>query len=188
MADEFLKDRGRALEEEFFARESRQLLERLRESQSTAAKKAILEDATGISDEVILDQFLELNLSADALAALALAPLVQVAWADGILERNEREAVLVSTRRGGTMVEGGTAYRLLEDWLTHRPSERLFDAWQQYASALVTAMDVEAKKRFREELLARARYVAEAAGGVVAIGRVSRAETDVLTKIEQALA
>lgn len=188
MADEFLKDRRRALEEEFFARESRQLLERLREKQSTDAKKAVLEDATGISDEVILDQFLALDLSAEALAALALAPLVQVAWADGILERNEREAVLAATRRGGTMVEGGTAYRLLEDWLTHQPGERLFDAWQEYASELVTAMDRAAKERFREDLIGRARFVAEAAGGVVAIGRVSRAESDVLTKIEQTLA
>ena len=49
-------------------------------------------------------------------------------------------------------------------------------------------MDPEAKQRFREDLLGRARYVAEAAGGIVAIGRVSRAESDVLTKIEQALA
>jgi hypothetical protein len=188
MADEFLKDRGRALEEEFFARESRQLLERLREKQSSDAKKAMLEDATGISDDVILDHFVELDLSAETLAALALAPLVQVAWADGTLERKEREAVLASTRRGGTIVEGGTAHRLLEDWLTHRPGERLFEAWREYASALVSAMDRETKKRFREDLLGRARYVAEAAGGVVGVGTVSRAERDVLTKIEQALA
>ena len=187
MVHDPLQDRRKALEEEFFAREERRLLEGMRQTQNAQEQKAALSEVTGISDDTVLERFVEMELSPETVAAISLAPLVQVAWADGTLDSKERRIVLNSAREQAGLVEGGLAYSLLEGWLDARPSESLFIAWQEYVSALASAMDSETKQRFRADLLQRVRLVADAAGGALGFGRTSAAEREVLAMVEQAL-
>ncbi len=187
LADGFLQDRRTGLEEEFFARENRELLARLRETQSRQDVKAALREASGISDEVVLDHFVEMGLLPETVAALTLAPLVQVAWSDGTLEGKEREAILASARERADLAGGALGHGLLKGWLDQRPGEHLFEVWQGYAKTLMEAMDDDTKRRFREDLLQRVRSVAEAAGGTLGMGRTSGAERDVIATIEDVL-
>lgn len=187
MTNEFLHERSRGLEEAFFARADRELLARLRAVRTAHEQKAVLREATGIADDDVLTHLLDLGLSAETIAAVALVPLVQVAWADGRLDRREREVVLTSARESSGLAAGSLAYRLLEGWLDERPDPRLFEAWQGSVHALAESMADETRQRFRADLLQRVRLVAQAAGGLLGLGRISQAERDAVSSIEQAL-
>jgi hypothetical protein len=65
-----------------------------------------------------------LGIDDESLAALALLPLIQVAWADGAVQERERRLILDRATRRGLLA--GEGERLLEGWLRFRPSERYF--------------------------------------------------------------
>ncbi len=122
------------------------------------------------------------------MAALSLVPLVEVAWADGTLDAKEQSALLAAAEQAG-LSKDSASYRLLEEWFRERPSPKLLAAWKAYVAGLSRTLDVHAKHALKQDLLGRARVVAEAAGGFLGLGkRISSAEQAVLTELEQAFA
>jgi hypothetical protein len=78
--------------------------------------------------------------------------------------------------------------QLFERWLAEAPPPALLATWKEYIGALSASLGPEARRALKQELLDRARAVAEAAGGFLVIGRrVSPAEEDVLKALERAL-
>jgi hypothetical protein len=188
MSEEFLGDRRKALEEEFFAKHNQQLLRQLRETTAAKAKHEALAAASGITDAAVLAQLAAVGLSSETVAALSLVPLVEVAWADGRLDDKERGALLAAAEHAG-LSKDSASYQLLEEWSRQRPSPRLLAAWKAYVAALSRMLDVQATQALKQDLLGRAREVAEAAGGFLGLGkRISSAEQAVLTELEQAFA
>ena len=188
MSEEFLGDRRKALEEEFFAKHNRQLLQQLRQTTAARAQTEALAAASGITDAAVLDQLVALGLSSETLAALSLVPLVEVAWADGSLEAKEQSALLAAAEQTG-LSKNSASYQLLEGWLRERPSPKLLETWKAYVAVLSNTLNDQAKHALKQDLLGRARSVAEAAGGFLGLGRrISSAEQAVLTELEQALA
>jgi hypothetical protein len=186
MSEEILGDRRKALEEEFFAKQNQRLLRQLRETTAVQAKKEALATASGITDEAVLEQLAAVDLSSETLAALSLVPLVEVAWADESLDARERTALLEAAEQAG-ISKGSASYQIIEEWFRERPSAHLFAAWKAYVDALSRTLDVRAKQALKEEVLGRARMVAEAAGGFLGLGkRISNAEQAVLTELERA--
>ena len=183
-----LQDRRRALEEEFFARENRALLEGMRSRRDEQGERDALREASGISDEAMLDRFVEMGLSPETVAALTLVPLVEVAWADDSVERAERESILATARSRSESVVDSPATLLLEAWLSQRPDRSLFEAWEGYVRALRDSMDEDTRARLRQDVAEMVRAVAESAGGTLGFGKVSGAERDAIARIEQALA
>ena len=181
-----LQDRRRGLEEEFFARENRELLERMRQRQGEQGLRDALREASGIADETMIERFVELGLTPETVAALTLVPLVEVAWADDSLERDERAAILESARSRTASADAPTL-ALLENWLAQRPDPSLFEVWDEYARALGGEMDEETRRRFRDDIIEVVRRVAESAGGTLGIGRISRAERETIARIERAI-
>src|SRR5690606_26860332 len=94
MSSEFLDDRRKSLEDEFFHKESQKDLAKLREKLAKQNSKDELRKASGMEDEAVLDRLVELGIGADTIAALSLVPLIKVAWADGAVQDREREAIL----------------------------------------------------------------------------------------------
>jgi len=182
-----LRERRKALEEQFFARQEKELRERVRREQAAKARREALAEASGIQDEGVLDHLASLELDGETLAALSLVPLVEVAWADRTLHENEREAVLRAARESG-MAPDSAAWVLLESWLETRPDAELLAAWESYVEALVAGLDEAERQTLRHELLDRARAVAESAGGFLGVGKVSEAETAMLARLERAFA
>jgi hypothetical protein len=188
MSEEFLGDRRKALEEEFFAKHNQQLLRQLRETTAPKARKEALAAASGITDAAVLEQLAALDLSSETLAALSLVPLIEVAWADGRLDTKEQSALLAAAEQVG-ISKGSASHQLLEEWLGERPPPELLAAWKAYVATLSTALSVQDKEALKRDLLGRARSVAEAAGGFLGLGkRISSAEQAVLTELEQAFA
>ena len=78
-------------------------------------------------------------------------------------------------------------HQLLEDWLKRRPDKELLAAWKSYVAALCDALSEEAVNDLKDDLLGRARAVAEAAGGMLGLGnKVSKSEQSMLEELAQA--
>ncbi len=181
-----LADREKALEELFFEKENRKLLERIRAEAEQVSAKQGLAELTGIRDEALLEKLVQLGIRPGKWAAVALIPLVEVAWADGAVEERERRAVLSAAEANG-VTKGGAAYELLEQWLAARPDAAYLQAWGEYTVDLCAQLGEAERAALKQEILGRARQVAEAAGGILGLGnKISEAEQRALDELEKA--
>ncbi len=186
MAKEFLGDRKKALEESFFARENARLLERLKAEMDTHETREELARVSGIESEEILEKLCALGVDADTWTAVAIAPLVEVAWADGKIDAAEREAVLSGAEANG-VTNDSPGYRLLESWLAHRPDGRLLEVWGAFIVGLCAELGEHERESLKEQILGRARSVAEATGGFLGLGsRISNEEEVILAELAKA--
>ena len=101
VSNEILGDSRVALEEAFFARENERLRQQLRDLDNTKRKKEALAAASGINNDVVLEKLAALNISSETVAALALVPLIAIAWADGSIDDKERAAVFAKAQEEG---------------------------------------------------------------------------------------
>ena len=187
MSDQGPGDRGKSLEDAFFARENEALRQRLREAGGAKQRKEAFSAASGITDDAVLERLTALNIGSDTVAALSLVPVVVVAWADGGVDPKERSAALSAAAEAG-LDRQAASYQLLEQWLAKRPSPELLAAWKDYMGAVSATMNAEAKQALRAQLLGRARRVAESAGGFLGIGsKVSAPEQAVLDDLATAV-
>ena len=180
MSDKSLDQHRDALESQFFPDEGARQVELV-----PASTKDQLRKVSGMTDDAVLDQLVALGLTAKTIAALSLVPLIQVAWADGKIQDNERTAILQGAHGKG--LEKGTAgYELLQTWLQTRPSIELVEVWEAYIKALASQLNDEQNRLLRNQIVGFAKMVAGAAGGFLGIGRVSSEEEKVLERIEAA--
>lgn len=185
MSDHILRGRRAALEEAFFAAENERLRQKLRESDLSEGRKAMLAEASGIQDEKVLERLVDLEIGADTLAALRLVPLIMVAWADGSVSDQERVAVLRGAETQG-IAAGTPAHLMLETWLKTAPPPAMATAWGEYMRAVVAPLDLTTRRAIETSLLEKARAVAEAAGGFMGFGnRVSLSEQNVLGELQR---
>ncbi len=188
MPDDFLGDRKKALEESFFARENARLVEKLRAEQRQKSARETLAALSGIADPALLDLLLAQGIDAETWLAVSLVPLVEVAWADGQVEAAERRAVLAAAAANGVL-PGTPSHALLEGWLATRAAEGLLQAWGEYTVALCARLPAAERESLKRQVVGRARAVAEAAGGILGLGRkVSAREEEVLRELEKAFA
>ncbi len=181
-----LAARERSLEEAFFRKVDAKLLDQLRDRLTTEQELKQLAADTGIHDQQVLQELLDLGITPQTLLALWLVPLTQVAWADGTVQYDERVSVLEALRQHGYR-EDSPAWQLLESWLDHEPSDDVIATWKDYARSVVEVTGHERLVLLRRELRHRAGEVARAAGGVFGFHPVSRAEELVLEQIDDAL-
>ena len=186
MSDE-LEKRRRALEEAFFTKYNEELLAKLRAKEQAKQKKQGLAAATGISEEKVLDDLLAAGVEPETLAALALAPLVLLAWRDGVLTDRERSAILRAADEQG-MSHSSTAYQLIEKWLKERPGDELVAAWKGYVEALRKNLSAPAYAALRKDILDRTTKIARSAGSYLGFSRVTKEEKVLLARIEAILA
>jgi predicted RND superfamily exporter protein/CRP-like cAMP-binding protein len=139
----------------------------------------------GPDDSAWVGQLAGMGIDAGTVAALTLIPLIEVAWADGKMEENERRAVLAGAEAHG-IATNSSSFRLLEMWLSDPPEPDLVAAWREYISAVCRTLSFEGKLRLKSSLIGGARDVAESAGGFLGFRSVSPAEEQVLSRLEQA--
>ena len=185
MAEDAL-ERRRKSEEEFFVRRERELVDKLRGQLEKEQPRDTLKQMTGIQDESVIDTLVALHVDRDTLAAFALYPLVEVAWADGKVDERERQAFLTAAAAHG-IAPGTPGHEALRAFLKESPREEARKAWFAWAAELKRKLAPAERAQVRDALLKRARAVAEASGGILGLGkRISAGEQRVLTAIEQA--
>lgn len=187
MNTEFLGARRQALENLFFSRSDQKLLDKLRQQVSDEKRKQQLASACGVHQEAILNQLIAWEISPETAAALTLAPLVMVAWADNKMEARERQAILQAAEANGVETDS-PAHQLLSQWIEIPPGDDFKTVWTQYAQALTEGMGGGEQSALRETVLGGARQVAEAAGGILGWGnKISAKEQAILDELEAAL-
>ena len=179
MADKALTDRRKALEEQFFTKHNEELRQKLQKSQEKQANREALAHVAGDTHPEVLDKLVELGIGPETWAALEIIPLVEVAWANAQVEAKERSAILAAAEANG-IETGSPSHDLLEGWLTHRPDARLLATWGEYIVGLCAGLDPSQKSALRDEILGRARTVAEAAGGFLGLGNKISPEEEVV--------
>lgn len=187
MSEVTLEERGRALENQFFEKENQKKLEAMRAKEAAQATREELRKASGMTDDAVLDKLVALGLKTNTIAALSLVPLIEVAWADGEIQDNERNAILQGAHGKG-LEQGSDGYELLQSWLRKKPTTELFDAWDAYIKALTAQLNDEQNKLLKNQIVGFAKMVAASAGGFLGIGKVSSGEEKVLARIEGAFA
>lgn len=176
----------RALEEEFFARLNFELKEKLLKELSRNEAIQELSIASGIKNKAVLEILLDAQITPGTLQALALVPLVRVAWADGKLQPKEQEAILKAATDQG-IDQNHPGYDALKTWLKDPPSDTLFNTWRNYVRELGATMDKHSFGKIRAEIMLRSEGVAEAAGKFFGMGRsISASEREELDKIDEA--
>ena len=184
--EDSLHERGRAIEDLFFKQCDEKLLDNL---QKEIAKKAIhdaFHHVSGISDAAALDALVEAGITPESLTSISMVPLVVVAWADKIMERSEKAAILQAAEVAGIHPDTAS-YVTMEFWLEKRPSSDLFEAWKAYIAALKPTLDAVAFTQLKHSILDRAEKVASATGGFLGMGKkVSDSERKVLNELDKA--
>ncbi len=151
-----------------------------------AAAAGALGRATGIDDPALLARLAEVGIRPETLAALTLIPLIEAAWADGVMDAKERDAVLAGAATSGIAPESAS-YRLLELWTIERPASELVVAWRDFIGALTGALTERECANLRKKVIGRAYAVANAAGGLLdTTPNVSLEERAVLEALDDA--
>jgi hypothetical protein len=176
---------GPNLEDEFFHREDQKLIARLRELRAAEDARTALARVSGIKNPAVLDKLVALGIQPEMVAALFVVPLVEVAWADGSFDAKERAAVLEHAKASG-FTPGSAELALLEAWLDRKPEARVFTAWQHLVEGLRAEFEPAQMEKLRSTLIERAQGVARASGGVLGIGKISKAEAAALARLEKA--
>ena len=140
----------------FFHEQDQHLLNAFRERLERTDRRTQLAQVSGIHDEAVLDRLIELDIGPETLAAMAVVPLICVAWADGKVQEIERQAILAAAQAAGVQPQNGR-YPLLEYWLNERPDAELLEAWEHYIQHLCQRLDEHEIGELRRDLLDRAR-------------------------------
>lgn len=184
--DDRLREGAARLVSAFYADDTG-LLDDLRRQVEDAERRNLLREVVKIQDDAFLNRLIALGITPESALALALIPLVCVAWADGKLDDKEREAILrAAAERGGAAERIGR--RLLERNLSRPPDPRLLTMWKAHAGALWGCFTADERWRMRRNVLQSARDVAEAAGGFLGLtSRLSPEERKLLEELESFL-
>ncbi len=181
-----LYESGLSLEEAFFRKRDAEMIAQHKKIEKMKRTREALADIAGIHNPKVLDKLIELEVSPEVLASIAVAPLVEVAWADGHVDEKEHEAVLAAAAMNG-IIKGSVDYALLDAWLKQRPPAQLLTAWVHYIEGLCETLNEQESLALKVELMGRARKVAEADGGFLGIAfKVSVQEQAVLKTMEDA--
>jgi uncharacterized tellurite resistance protein B-like protein len=185
MPTDMFEKRRKQFESEFFAKRDQALIEKIRGMLEKEHPRETLKKVTGIEDDKIVDTLVGLHVNRDTLAAFALYPLVEVAWADGTVDEAEREAFFKAAAEVG-IPQGSPGHEALKAFLKDTPREEARKAWFAWTSEVKKQLEPSERAKVRDALLKRARAVAEASGGFLGFGkRIGPGEQRVLDKIAE---
>lgn len=186
MSHNSFDERRTALEEQFFAKHDAQLVAKLKTSAADKATREELQKLTGIANEQLLDALAGLQVGGAATLVMSLFPIIEVAWADGVVDAKER-AIIASLAQAMGIDEKSPAHGYLTKWLDEKPEPKWHELWAAYTRELAFKLSVNDRQLLKATVLERARAVAEISGGFLGLAfRVSKAEQGVLDKLAAA--
>ena len=165
MKDHILGNREKAMEEGYFRDQDAKLLKLLRDKAQLDEIAMMLGEKLSVDDPGLLLRVRELGITLDTAPAFFLAPLVQVAWAEGKVSKEERETVLVLAGERG-IAAGSPAHAQLEEWLRVRPPDALFDTAVEVLKFGFSVMPPAERDERIKGVVRACRDVAEASGGL----------------------
>lgn len=180
--NDIFAERGRSLEEEYFRKRDRELIEKMRQAAAADQARAEMGQKTGLTDPAMLQQLGALGFTPDTVALLPLVPVVQMAWAEGGVTAAERSLIVKLARARG-IDAGSAADRQLEDWLDRRPGEHVFTHATRLIRAMLEASAPGQPALTADDLVRHCESIAVASGGILGINRVSAEERQLLSTL-----
>ena len=98
----------------------------------------------------------------EKLAALTLAPLVEIAWADGHISPGERQAVLEAAKAIGLDQNSEFCRTTLRRWLYAAPPTEALERWRRLLAPTFMTAESRTAGKAERRLLEKARNVAKA--------------------------
>ena len=179
-------ERGRSLEEEYFHRKERELIDKMRVRAAADEQRRRLGEMAGVADEEVLSDLQALGYTPETVMMLYLVPVIQIAWAEGGISQKERDLIVKAARSRG-ITEGTPCDQQLNLWLTTRPSDEMFEKSLRAIRTLLQAQPADARDASEKNLLSLATAIASASGGIVGFGAVSAEERQILSHINDEL-
>jgi hypothetical protein len=183
MDKDIFKEREHSLEEGYFRQHEAKLIEKLRERAKVDEIVEALAVKLQTDDPALVRRIMALGVTLDTGAAFLLAPLVQVAWAEGAVTDREREKVLrIATERG--IDTSSPAYTQLQEWLRTRPADAVFDTAIETIKTGISVLTPAERADRVKRIVDACREVASASGG---LGRLLGLGTGVSSEEESIL-
>ena len=175
----------KTMEDAFFFEQDRRLQEKRRQIREMQETKANLAQVSGIRNDHVLDRLLALGIRPETLATLFAIPLIEVAWADGELQDEEREQLFQYAEKSG-MRKKGLDPKIMSEWLKRKPDPALLEAWVHYVQALSRELSAAERQALKDEVMGDVRTIAQAAGGILGFGKISSEEQKMIDRLEAA--
>jgi len=183
---DFLDDRRRASEDDYFRKKDRELIEKMRQAAEADRARTELSTRTGVSDPALIAELGALGFTPDTISVLPLVPVVQMAWAEGGITPAERD-LLVRLARGRGITAGSAADQQLSDWMSRRPSDEVFSRATRLIRAMLDTGTAAAASMSADDVIKYSESIAAASGGLFGIGKISSEERETLAQIVSAL-
>jgi hypothetical protein len=177
-------ERGRSLEEEYFRKREKELIEKMRQHAEAGAERRRLGEQAGVADEEILQDLQALGYTPETVTLLHVVPLVQMAWAEGDVSDRERDLIQEAARARG-IAAGSAADQQLSNWLARRPSDDFFEKTLRAIGAVLEAQPAETRAASQKDLLSYCTAIASASGGILGFRTVSDQARQLLSRISQ---
>ena len=178
-------ERGRSLEEDYFRKKDRELIEKMKQAAQAEQSRRELGQRTGLTDPALLKDLQDLGFTPETIALLPIVPVIQMAWAEGGITPAERTLILDLARQRG-IAQGSAADRQLEDWLNTRPDASVFTRATRLLRAMLDAGQ-ESAILSADEVVKHAENIAQASGGILGLAKVSHEEKAILASLASEL-
>ena len=187
MADkDMIRERGRSLEEDYFRKKDRELIEKMRQASTAEEDRRELAKKFGVDDPALLQDLKDLGFTPETVSLLPLVPLLRMAWAEGGITSAERD-LLVRLARSRGIAEGTEADRQLSAWMARQPDAAVFAHAGRLIRAMLDSRSPETSDLSADDLVDYCERIAAASGGIFGIGRVSAEEKKLLASIAEDL-
>lgn len=97
----------------------------------------------------------------EKIAALALAPLIEVAWADGVVTPGERQGVLEAAKSMGIDQHSEFCRSTLRRWLHEEPPTEALEEWRRLLAPTLAESGLRAAGKSQRQLEAQAHRIAK---------------------------
>ncbi|WP_146523827.1 hypothetical protein [Stieleria varia] len=155
------------------------------ETESDAGRRELVR-STGIKDQRLIQELVDLGITSEGLIALRLLPLVMVAWAENRVDPKEHASIMEIAGQVG-ITDSSVAYILLERWLQHLPPAETVDAWKRLMHETTQTMSPQACKKLIHRMEVQMTQVAKSTGGIFGLGKVSKKEQQMIDGLLVAL-
>ena len=99
----------------------------------------------------------------------------------------EEKAAVLEAASESFVSKDSPDFGLLQQWMEHKPSPRLLDAWKHYIEGLCEKLSKHQRTALRKDFIGHARQVAKTTGGLLGLGnKISKPEKEMLEKLESA--
>jgi len=161
---DILREKQRGDEAQYFRRLDEELIRKLRERAHLEEVSKALATKLQVDDPTMLARIMELGVTLETGPAFLLAPLVQIAWAEGKVSPEEKAMILAIAKERG-VDDGSAAHVQLLEWLAKRPTDTLFEVAEESIKRGIAVLPEPERQERITQMVALCRRVASVSGG-----------------------